>query len=87
LQIHQKELNFVNRDYKLIVEFSHDTHWFCNMIEDVHGIMSNNLAMSKPRRWKDCIVCMSNKGQWTYAQIIPLAIASALLRNPKLNIW
>jgi hypothetical protein len=88
LQIHRKESNFVYSDYKLIVELSYDCHWFWNAAEDAHGTTTNQLTMSKPVRWKDGTIHMLDKAQWTSAQMIPLAVASASLRNSQPdNIW
>lgn len=84
LQVTRKESNFVYGDYKLIVELSHDARWFWDAKEDAHGTTSNNVAMSKPKRWKDCIVSKPDMAQWTYAQTIPKAVANATLNQRRL---
>jgi hypothetical protein len=77
LQIQREESNFVYGDYKLIVELSHDAHWFWDATKDAHGTTSNKLAMSKPDRWKKYIAGQPNAAQWTCAQTIPYAVASS----------
>ena len=73
-------------DYKLLVELSHDAHWFWNPSEDAHGTTSNNVAMSKSESWKEHIKDYPDAAQWTYAKTIPQLMANASLRRPPLDV-
>jgi hypothetical protein len=85
LQVTRKESNFVYGDFKLIVELSHDCHWFWNAFEDAHGSTSNWLAMTNPSNWQSHIKSHPDDAQWTYAQTIPKAVADAALKQTKLK--
>jgi hypothetical protein len=72
-------------DFKLIVELSHDAHWFWafwRAESDTHGTSSNKLVMMKLVTWKDGVVSNPNGAQITYAQTIPVAVARAVSRHP-----
>jgi hypothetical protein len=77
----------VYSDYQLIVELSHDSHWFWNAANDAHGTTSNNLAMSKPDKWRDYITGKPDAAQWSYVQTIPKAVANASIKQPRVDVW
>ncbi|KAL0957303.1 hypothetical protein HGRIS_001114 [Hohenbuehelia grisea] len=71
------ESNFAWADFKLVVELEQNVHWCWDAKRHAHGTSMNRLCATRPNSWKSWAKNHPADGQWSRANVITHATASA----------